>query len=120
MKKQKPYDGPKINVDPGDVLNSYQAAHLLGVSDREVRAKIQRGTLPAIKIANKYYINRKAVLLYRHFCVLYRRSRKIAAKTKSSFSDTSNPQFAIDYLYISGENDNSHPYRALFKRNFHN
>lgn len=76
MSKRKPYNGPRINIDPDDVLDTEQAAKILGVSDREVRAKIARGTLPAIKIINKYFINRKAVQFYEYFSNLHNRRRK--------------------------------------------
>jgi len=53
-----------INIDPELVIGSRKAAEILGVSEREVRAKIKRGTLPAAKYGRKYLLHRGAVEFY--------------------------------------------------------
>jgi excisionase family DNA binding protein len=53
-----------FNIDPELVIGSREAARILGVSEREVRSKIKRGTLPAVKYGRKYFLHRGAVEVY--------------------------------------------------------
>lgn len=110
MRRKKPFDGPLINIDPELVLNTIEAGRLLGVSDREVRAKITRGTLPAVKIGNKYLINRKALHLYTRICKLKNRGRKEARRPACA-----NLSCAADF-HKPDAIQNARPYKSLFDK----
>lgn len=110
MRRKKPYNGPLINIDPELVLNTIEAGRMLGVSDREVRAKIARGTLPAVKIGNKYLINHKALCLYARICKLKKRGRKNALRPDRLNVSCSPGIDAHEKV------QNSHPYKALFQK----
>lgn len=64
-----------MNIDPDWILGTADAGRLLGVSEREIRAKIRRGTLPAAKFGGKYYINIAACKLYESFVGQRRRKK---------------------------------------------
>jgi excisionase family DNA binding protein len=53
-----------LNIDPELIIGTREAAEILKVSDREIRSKIKRGTLPAAKYGGRYLLNRKAVVFY--------------------------------------------------------
>jgi excisionase family DNA binding protein len=68
-----------INIDPELVIGSRKAAEILGVSEREVRAKIKRGTLPAAKYGRKYLLNRDAVEFYQGLRAILKNDISVAA-----------------------------------------
>ena len=78
-----------INVDPENIINTIEAAKILGVSDRAVRDKIKRGTLPATKIGTQYLLNKQAVHFYMRLRAIRKRKKIKAEKaaTPSPFPD---------------------------------
>jgi len=54
-----------INVDPGNIIGTKEAARLLQVDERAVRYKIRYGHLSAIKLNGKWILNKNSVLFHR-------------------------------------------------------
>ncbi len=60
-----------ISIEPtshntSEYMSTAEAARILGVCDREVRWKIQRGTLPAIEVGSRYLISTEMLAAYKH------------------------------------------------------
>lgn len=53
-----------ITVDPEDLIGTDEAANMLGISAREIRFKIGRGNIPAVKIGTTHVIHKQAIIFY--------------------------------------------------------
>ena len=75
-----------INIDPEKMITTEQAAELMGTTAREVRAKIQRGKIPAVKIDNNIYmLQRGAITMYLFLREVRHRKYIMDPKNKHKF-----------------------------------
>ena len=97
-----------INLDPELILSSRQAAEILRISPREVRSKIERGTLAAAKFGRRYLIHRGAVEVYQELRAALKRNNS-AAPVRGNKADIPNTliQRKTDYstCCLPGIND---------------